>query len=132
GLGVRWLRVRDVSVIVYRDCAGAQRSGNLFAGFQPENVEDSAFELPPTQRPAADPRAQGVNRPHGCALLYPERLDSSEHLSYAETVGRSLVALGVLLVVIGLALEFVPRLPFQIGRLPGDIYFHRGNTTFYF
>jgi len=47
-------------------------------------------------------------------------------------MGRSLIALGVLLVAIGLALEFAPRLPFRIGRLPGDIYIHRGNSTFYF
>jgi hypothetical protein len=59
-------------------------------------------------------------------------VDTPEPVSYAETVGRSLIALGVLLVVIGLAVEFAPRLPFRIGRLPGDIYFHRGNTTFYF
>ena len=73
-----------------------------------------------------------MNRSPACALSCPARLDSSGHLSYAETVGRALIAFGVLLVVIGLALEFAPRLPFRIGRLPGDIYFHRGNTTFYF
>ena len=59
-------------------------------------------------------------------------MDTPEPVSYAETVGRALIAFGVLLVVIGLALEFASRLPFRIGRLPGDIYFHRGNTTFYF
>ena len=47
-------------------------------------------------------------------------------------MGRTLIALGILLVIIGLALEYAPRLPFRIGRLPGDIYFHRNNTTFYF
>jgi ribose/xylose/arabinose/galactoside ABC-type transport system permease subunit len=47
-------------------------------------------------------------------------------------VGRALVSLGILLVVIGLAIEYSPRLPFRIGRLPGDIYIHRNNTTFYF
>ncbi len=47
-------------------------------------------------------------------------------------MGRTLIVLGVLLVIAGLALEFAPRLPFRIGRLPGDIYIHRGNTTFYF
>jgi hypothetical protein len=73
-----------------------------------------------------------VNRSPACALSCAERLDSSGHLSYAETVGRALITFGVLLVVIGLALEFAPRLPFRIGRLPGDIYFHRGDTTFYF
>jgi hypothetical protein len=47
-------------------------------------------------------------------------------------VGRALIALGILLVVVGVAVEYAPRLPFRIGRLPGDIYIHRNNTTFYF
>ena len=47
-------------------------------------------------------------------------------------MGRILISLGVLLVIIGLAVEYAPRLPFRIGRLPGDIYVHRNNTTFYF
>ena len=47
-------------------------------------------------------------------------------------MGRALIALGILLVIVGVAVEYAPRLPFRIGRLPGDIYFHRGNTTFYF
>jgi uncharacterized membrane protein len=81
---------------------------------------------------AGNPRTAGVNQPPGCAVWYPKRLDTHERVSYAEIVGRSLVALGVLLVVVGLALEFAPRLPFRIGRLPGDIYIHRGNTTFFF
>ncbi len=51
---------------------------------------------------------------------------------YPDKVGRALIVLGVLLAIAGLALEFGPRLPFRIGRLPGDIYIHRGNTTFYF
>lgn len=51
---------------------------------------------------------------------------------YPDNMGRTLIVLGVLLVIAGLALEFAPRLPFRIGRLPGDIYFHRGNATFYF
>ncbi len=47
-------------------------------------------------------------------------------------MGRTLISLGVLLVLIGLAIEYSPRLPFRIGRLPGDIYIHRQNSTFYF
>lgn len=47
-------------------------------------------------------------------------------------MGRVLITLGILLVIIGLAVEYAPRLPFRIGRLPGDIYIHRNNTTFYF
>lgn len=47
-------------------------------------------------------------------------------------MGRALIALGILLAIIGLAIEYSPRLPFRIGRLPGDIYVHRHNSTFYF
>jgi hypothetical protein len=47
-------------------------------------------------------------------------------------MGRALISLGILLVIIGLAVEFAPRLPFRIGRLPGDIYVQRHNATFYF
>ncbi|HUJ19893.1 MAG TPA: DUF2905 domain-containing protein [Bryobacteraceae bacterium] len=47
-------------------------------------------------------------------------------------MGRALISLGVLLILIGLAVNYGPRLPFRIGRLPGDIYIHRNNTTFYF
>jgi hypothetical protein len=64
--------------------------------------------------------------------MAPPHVDTSARLSYAEMVGRVLIALGVVLVIIGLAVEYAPRLPFRIGRLPGDIYIHRNNTTFYF
>jgi len=47
-------------------------------------------------------------------------------------MGRTLIALGILLVLAGVAVEFAPRLPFRIGRLPGDIYVQRHNSTFYF
>ena len=47
-------------------------------------------------------------------------------------MGRTLIWLGILLVIIGLAIEYSSRLPFRIGRLPGDIYIHRNHTTFYF
>ena len=47
-------------------------------------------------------------------------------------MGRALIALGVVLILVGLAVSFGPRLPFRIGRLPGDILIHKNNTTFYF
>jgi len=47
-------------------------------------------------------------------------------------MGRALITLGIVLILAGLALEFSPRLPFRIGRLPGDIYIQRHNSTFYF
>ena len=53
-------------------------------------------------------------------------------LSYADLMGRTLIALGILLIIAGLAIEFARRLPFRIGRLPGDIVIHRHHSTFYF
>jgi hypothetical protein len=47
-------------------------------------------------------------------------------------LGRTLLVLGALLVFIGAFLYFGAKLPFRLGRLPGDIV-HRGeHTTFYF
>ncbi len=46
-------------------------------------------------------------------------------------IGRSLILIGVLLIVIGVISVFGPRIPF-IGRLPRDIYIKRGNFTLYF
>jgi hypothetical protein len=47
-------------------------------------------------------------------------------------LGRTLLALGGFLVVVGAFFYFGGKLPFRLGRLPGDIV-HRGeHTTFYF
>ena len=46
-------------------------------------------------------------------------------------VGRLLIILGALILIVGLALTFGPRIPF-LGRLPGDIAIDRGNVHFYF
>jgi hypothetical protein len=47
-------------------------------------------------------------------------------------LGRSLLFFGALLVLLGALLYFGNKLPFRLGRLPGDIV-HRGeHTTFYF
>jgi hypothetical protein len=47
-------------------------------------------------------------------------------------LGRTLLLLGVVLVLVGALLYFGDKLPFRIGKLPGDIV-HRGeHTTFYF
>ena len=43
-------------------------------------------------------------------------------------MGRFLIVVGIVLVVVGLLVNFgVP-----IGRLPGDITYRRGNFSFYF
>jgi hypothetical protein len=46
-------------------------------------------------------------------------------------VGRVLIAFGLLIVLTGVVLVLVGRVPW-LGRLPGDIHFQRGNFTFYF
>ena len=47
-------------------------------------------------------------------------------------LGRQLIILGLLLVVVGLAISFVPRFPTWLGRLPGDIHIKRENFSFHF
>ncbi len=47
-------------------------------------------------------------------------------------LGRLLLILGAVIAIVGALLYFGARLPFRLGRLPGDII-HRGeHTTFYF
>jgi DUF2905 family protein len=46
-------------------------------------------------------------------------------------VGKLFIILGGLIVLMGLALTFGPRIPF-LGRLPGDIAIDRGNVHIYF
>jgi hypothetical protein len=47
-------------------------------------------------------------------------------------LGRLLITLGLVLVAFGVLVSFAGRLPFRLGRLPGDIYIHGKNSTFYF
>ncbi|MGE7779490.1 DUF2905 domain-containing protein [Peribacillus sp. NPDC097264] len=42
-------------------------------------------------------------------------------------VPKTIMTLGVIIFVIGFVMKFI-----QLGRLPGDIFFKKGNTTFYF
>jgi hypothetical protein len=43
---------------------------------------------------------------------------------------RLLIGLGILLLIAGIAWPLLARI--GVGRLPGDIVFQRGGTTFYF
>ena len=47
-------------------------------------------------------------------------------------LGRILIVLGLGIALVGLILTFTDRLPFRLGRLPGDIYVHGKHSTFYF
>jgi hypothetical protein len=46
-------------------------------------------------------------------------------------VGKILILGGAFLAFLGLLLVFWQRIPF-LGRLPGDIFVHRGNLQFFF
>ena len=46
------------------------------------------------------------------------------------SAGRALIVAGLVLLGIGLLVEFAPWL--RLGRLPGDISFGSGNARFYF
>jgi hypothetical protein len=47
-------------------------------------------------------------------------------------VGRTLIVLGVILIVAGLLFNLGARLPIKLGRLPGDIVVRGKNSVFYF
>jgi len=45
--------------------------------------------------------------------------------------GKSIIILGIILVVIGLIFVYIKDIPF-IGKLPVDVYIKKKNFTFYF
>lgn len=48
-------------------------------------------------------------------------------------IGRLLIAAGLVLALVGLFLVIAPQVPGldRLGRLPGDIFVQRGNTTIF-
>lgn len=48
-----------------------------------------------------------------------------------EETGKLLLVLALILAVVGLALLFGGKIPF-LGKLPGDLFFKKGNFSFYF
>jgi len=47
-------------------------------------------------------------------------------------IGKTLLVIGAVLVGVGVLLLFGARLPYRIGRLPGDIVIQGRNGSFYF
>jgi len=47
-------------------------------------------------------------------------------------LGRLLLMVGVVLTAVGALFYFSGRLPFRLGRLPGDISWHGKHTSVYF
>ncbi len=48
-----------------------------------------------------------------------------------QQVGKFLILFGVMIVVLGVVLAFLGRVPF-LGRLPGDIHIERKGVSIYF
>ena len=48
------------------------------------------------------------------------------------TVGRTLIALGLIILALGVILTVNEKLPIRLGRLPGDIVIRGRNSVFYF
>ena len=46
-------------------------------------------------------------------------------------IGRTLILIGVIIVIIGLFFTFAPKIPF-LGKLPGDIFYKRDKFVIYF
>ncbi|GAB6189498.1 DUF2905 domain-containing protein [Marinitoga arctica] len=49
-----------------------------------------------------------------------------------QIIGKSLISIGIVLIIIGLIFYFSNKIPFKIGRLPGDILIEKDNFKFYF
>lgn len=47
-------------------------------------------------------------------------------------IGKSLIFIGVVIIIVGTVLLFSDRLPFNLGKLPGDISYKKENFSFYF
>ncbi len=47
-------------------------------------------------------------------------------------IGRGIIFIGIVIVIIGIILTFSDKLPFSLGKLPGDIVYKKENTSFYF
>ena len=47
-------------------------------------------------------------------------------------IGKSIIFIGIIIVIIGVVILFSDRLPFNLGKLPGDISYKKENFSFYF
>jgi len=47
-------------------------------------------------------------------------------------MGKSIIFIGIMIIIIGIILLYSDRLPFNLGKLPGDISYKKDNFSFYF
>jgi hypothetical protein len=94
---------------------------------RPENLSP-ALPLPGSFPPL-------VFRPAPFALICPLQVEcphTRTKMDSARELGKLLVVCGLVLAVAGCFLAFSGKLPFRLGRLPGDISYKGENSSFYF
>jgi hypothetical protein len=47
-------------------------------------------------------------------------------------IGKNMIFIGIVIILIGIILTFSDKLPFEFGKLPGDIVYKKEDSTFYF
>lgn len=47
-------------------------------------------------------------------------------------IGKSIIFIGIVIIIVGVILLFSDKLPFNLGKLPGDISYKKENFSFYF
>ncbi len=52
-------------------------------------------------------------------------------MSEISGIGKLLITIGIIIIVAGLIISFMPKIPY-LGKLPGDIHIKRKNFTIYF
>jgi heme/copper-type cytochrome/quinol oxidase subunit 2 len=47
-------------------------------------------------------------------------------------IGKIIIFMGIIMIILGVLLLFSDKLPFNLGKLPGDISYKKENFSFYF
>jgi hypothetical protein len=65
-------------------------------------------------------------------IAFPQLGVNLNTMDSTRELGRLLLVLGGLFVIVGAFFYFGGKLPFRLGRLPGDIAYEGKNSSFYF
>src|ERR1022692_2324678 len=77
--------------------------------------------------PAGAKRSSDPFRPSSGHANFPRVVNNG-----SVSIGRTLIALGIVILVLGVVLTLGEKLPIRLGRLPGDIVIRGKNSAFYF
>ena len=114
----RLLRLRVIFRIQNRDCRDSL--------CRPRPVKWSVVKT------AASLFSSYTTRASCCPLTLQTRSSTLFPMDPSRELGRTLLVVGGVVLAAGAFLYFSGKLPFRLGRLPGDIVHKSGDTTFYF